>query len=289
LVSLATRQYPFLSGCASFANSRPIRSLAGNAGGTAWARLDCGAQILVPMKDYVGRAAFFVGDLDRKISQVIRRIVRPGDQVLDIGANLGVVTLLVSKLVGTSGVVHAFEPNPSIAGMLTQSVERNRLANVKIHQLALGSSDATATLNFPTDNAGMGTLTQSALGSQVVVPVRTLDSIAANTTLDRVRLLKIDVEGFELPVLLGAARVLALTECVQVEAWDRMSLRYGNRLQDTLDLLRASGFSIFRLNAAHTLFATVTSDASGEQGDIYVCVRDPALLTARTGIATEAP
>ena len=59
----------------------------------AWTRLGCGSEILVPLDDYVGRAAYFVGDLDRKISALIQRIVRSGDQVIDVGANLGVVTL----------------------------------------------------------------------------------------------------------------------------------------------------------------------------------------------------
>ena len=63
--SLITRRYPFLSGCGSFANGRLVRMLAGKEGTElTWTRLNSGEEILVPLGDYVGRAAYFVGDLD---------------------------------------------------------------------------------------------------------------------------------------------------------------------------------------------------------------------------------
>jgi FkbM family methyltransferase len=96
--------------------------------------------------------------------------------------------------------------------MLGRSIEKNRLANVKLQQIALGASDGTARLSFPADNAGMGTLTQSEFkGAQILVPVRSLDSIAPELKIDRVRLLKIDVEGFEPEFFRGARRWVSNT------------------------------------------------------------------------------
>lgn len=208
-----------------------------------------------------------------------------GDVFVDAGANIGLHTLAAARVVGETGHVYAFEAHPRTFAYLQENVRLNSATNVTAFGCALGDRDAELGMTdlIHTDDMNFVLLD----GSGIHVRLRRLDDLIPEGISPA--FLKIDVEGFELPVLRGAARVLALTECVQVEAWDRMSLRYENRLQDTLDLLRASGFSIFRLNAAHTLFATVASDASGEQGDIYVCVRDPALLTARTGIPTEAP
>src|SRR5947209_12853453 len=93
LTSRLMHWYPFLSGCGTAANSRAVRLAAGTGGGEAWARLRGGPELLVPLDDYVGRAAYYVGDLDGKVSEVIRRVVRPGDTALDVGANLGVVAL----------------------------------------------------------------------------------------------------------------------------------------------------------------------------------------------------
>lgn len=209
LVSCFTRRYPFLSGCASFANSRLVHLAAGNSAEEVWTRLDCGADIRVLLNDYVGRAAFFVGDLDRKISEVARRIVRPGDHVLDIGANIGVVTMQLSRLVGDGGVVHSFEPNPTANRLLAQSIERNGATNVQLHRFALGEREGSLDLFFPMNYLGMATLkeTRHRKGwSKVNVPVKTLSETAEALHFGHIRFLKMDVEGFELGVLQGAER-----------------------------------------------------------------------------------
>ncbi|MFO0910852.1 MAG: hypothetical protein U0794_21345, partial [Isosphaeraceae bacterium] len=112
IVARFTRCYPFISGCAQVANSRLVQRATGPSEGLVWARNDRGQELLVPIDDYVGRSIYFVGDLDRKLSRLISGIVRSGDTVLDIGANLGVITLQLSALVGLQGRVHSFEPNP---------------------------------------------------------------------------------------------------------------------------------------------------------------------------------
>jgi FkbM family methyltransferase len=173
----------------------------------AWSHLDSGPEILVPLNDFVGRAAFYVGDLDRKISGVIKRIVRPGDRVLDIGANIGVVTLHLAKLVGKTGMVHSFEPNPNIADLLLRSVERNRMDNVHVHRCALGAEEGVLTLSFPARNAGQATINKARAGEaweSVQVQVRTLSALAQEFEIGKVRLVKMDVEGFEPEVLRGA-------------------------------------------------------------------------------------
>lgn len=215
IARLLTRRYPFLSGCATFANSRTVRILAGNATGLVWSRLESGPEILTPLDDYVGKAAYFVGDLDRKVSALCRRIVRPGDRVMDVGANLGVVSLLLANLVGPGGEVHAFEPNPAVHALFRKSIDRNGFRQVRTYACALGSRNGESLdLTFPASNAGQGTLGQSRVGEgwkRVTVPVRSLDSLAAEVELDRVRLMKIDVEGFEAEVLQGARDWLTRT------------------------------------------------------------------------------
>jgi len=186
--------------------------MAGNGDAVAWARLDCGLDLLAPLNDFVGRAAYYVGDLDRKLSTIVRRVVRPGDRVMDIGANLGIVTVQLAKLVGEGGVVHSFEPNPKLRGFLDRSLERNGLRNVQIHPYALGDQEGEIDLSYPAGNFGSGTLTTPSPDQQwtkVRVPVRTLSSLAEQVDLSGVRLVKIDVEGYEPMVFRGARGWLA--------------------------------------------------------------------------------
>jgi FkbM family methyltransferase len=197
LVGGICRRYPLLSGCARVANSRLVHALAGNTTGEVWARVS-GGEVLASLDDFVGRAAYFAGELDRKISLLCRRLVRPGDTVIDVGANIGMVTLLLSELVGPRGVVHAFEPNPRVLASLRATVARNASANVVVHGVALGEHDDTLHMHVPNGNAGMGSLVRAQSGD-----------LLRGEGIGRIRLLKIDVEGFERQVLAGAVEAFA--------------------------------------------------------------------------------
>jgi FkbM family methyltransferase len=199
-VASITRLYPFLSGCGTLANHPLLNALSGRSG-DRWAKVE-GGELSVSLDDYVGRSAYFVGDIDRKISAIIDRFVRPGDTVLDIGANIGLVTLRLAKRVGPSGTVHAFEPNPAIAGRLRASLERNGIANVQLHQVALGAVPDTLHLSIPEGNAGAASFLHSR-GTSIGVPVKRLDDFELRPSF-----IKMDVEGFEDRVLEGFAQTL---------------------------------------------------------------------------------
>jgi len=206
IMATITRRYPLLSGCGRLANSRLLQWLAGGSNEVAWARIAGGAQVLAPLDDFVGRAAFYVGDLDRKITAIGRRLIRPGDTVLDIGANIGVVAFAFASLVGVAGHVHAFEPNPELVKLLHAAVERNGTKNVTVHAMALGQEEGELELSVPRGNAGGASLVRRGdpTGKRVVVPVKQLSSVIRDTGIGPLRLVKIDVEGFEPQVLAGA-------------------------------------------------------------------------------------
>lgn len=201
------RRYPLLSGCGTIANHDVVRRLAGPSDEVAWAAVHGGYLVAAPLDDYVGRAAFYVGELDRKITWVCRRIVRNGDHVLDIGANLGLVTMILAKLVGPSGRVDSFEPIPAMCDLIERAVERNGVEHVHLHRTALGAEAGELTLSVPHGHAGAASfLPELRLADQdeLRVPVRTLSEVMADSAT-RVRLMKIDVEGFESRVLAGGA------------------------------------------------------------------------------------
>lgn len=135
LIARITRAYPLYSGCGSLANSSFFKWLSGFSTDQSWSRVP-GGEVLASLDDYVGRAAFFFGNLDRKITWICARIVRPGDTVLDIGANIGIVSVWLSTLVGASGMVHAFEPSPKLQRVLRDTLIHNQLSNVLLHPVA---------------------------------------------------------------------------------------------------------------------------------------------------------
>lgn len=210
LVSGLTRLYPLYSGCGTIANHPFITRLAGAKNETVWARV-VGGEVRAPLADFVGRAAYFSGDLDRKVTWICSRLIRPGDTVMDVGANIGIVTVCMANLVGKSGRVHSFEPNPVLAQLLQQVIERNQLHNVKLHPIAVGSEHSQLELRVPTSNAGAASLVRN-VGSPdckaVTVPVKPLSVIAAQESIGSLRLIKIDVEGYETEVFRGARGLL---------------------------------------------------------------------------------
>lgn len=209
-VSSVVRTYPFYSGCGKIANHPWVAALAGASKEEAWARVP-GGQVLAPLDDLMGRAAYYAGEHDRKITWVCRKLIQRGDTVLDIGANLGMVTVHMASLVGDDGVVHAFEPNPRLIGLLRRGLDRNCLPQVKLHEFGLGPAESTLELRVPRSDTGEGSFvwnkdTEDCLSVQV--RVRTLDDVAREQHIRSVSFVKIDVEGFEASVFRGATQFL---------------------------------------------------------------------------------
>ena len=148
-------------------------------------------------------ARLLLGTYEPEQSGLFHQHIRPGDQILDIGAAAGYYTLLSAKLVGNTGRVVSFEPDPNNLQFLRSHVEQNRLDQVTILPIAL--ADETGTARF---GGGTGTGTGRLCNDgPTEVAVRRLDDVAAEMDL-RPRHLKIDVEGAEMAVLRGGQRLI---------------------------------------------------------------------------------
>lgn len=246
-LALLTRRYPLYSGGIRLANHPLVQRLAGRSEEVVWARVK-GGEVLCCLNDLVGRTAFYTGDLDRKISWICERIVKPGDTALDIGANIGIVSLWLSRLVGERGMVHAFEPNPELQKVFERAIERNQVSNIRLHRLALGASPSQMQLRIQRKNTGSGSLILDH-GSEECkvfsVPVRTLDSILAEARIQAVQFIKMDVEGFEAQVLQGGQHMLKSIR-PQAILFEFVNPGTG-RLSDqaVFRLLRESGYGFF--------------------------------------------
>jgi FkbM family methyltransferase len=136
--------------------------------------------------------------------RVFQRILRQGDIAFDVGANWGMHTLLFSRLVGASGFVNSFECLPEAQNELLWHIERNRISNVLVHHKAVADYDGEASFLFG-ENTSTGCLAPTAQGQTISVTVCRLDSLLED--IERLRLIKIDVEGAESRVLHGAERI----------------------------------------------------------------------------------
>lgn len=212
-VSQLLRLYPLYSGCGTLANTSLVKRINGNNNlEKVWCRVP-GGEILAPLDDYVGRAAFYVGDLDRKITWICKQIVDEGDSVIDIGANIGQVSVLLSYLVGSTGKVYSFEPNLELNNCINKAIERNKISNIILYSFALGNTEDNLKLRIPKFNKGKGSLIRHEEADNkdidvINVPVKTLSKVFENESIKSIKFIKIDVEGFEAEVLNGGREIL---------------------------------------------------------------------------------
>jgi FkbM family methyltransferase len=160
------------------------------------------------LRDLIQRQ-MFLGTFEPNESALVSQALRPGMTFVDVGANVGHYTLLAAAAVGDAGHVFAFEPGPYAYARLRSTVEKNKISQVMV--LPIGLSDVAGTVPlFIGRKVGNYTPTMIANegGDPVDVVVRTLDECLDEFGVDRVDVLKIDVEGYELRVLKGAMKAL---------------------------------------------------------------------------------
>lgn len=141
--------------------------------------------------------------------RVLVRLLEPGMTVADVGANIGLLTLACARLVGPSGKVYAFEPEPAMAAALAETLALNGLTWVDLREEAAGRTAGRATFHI-SPVPGHSSLYPLAAeevgrGADVEVRIARLDEVVAG----RLDVLKIDVEGAELDVLAGTERLVA--------------------------------------------------------------------------------
>lgn len=180
----------------------------------------------------------------------------PGDVVVDVGANAGVFAIAAASQVGPFGRVVAIEPNPDCAGRLRRNLLDNGLSDrVDVIEIAAGEAAGSARLVLVGRNSTTAHL-EATDGDQPVVTVLTLDEIARSLRLRTINLLKIDVEGSELPVLRGAAGVLATSRRVIVEINKAEELASAKRLLSSAGLSAQSELHAGGDSGAQLLFAS---------------------------------
>ena len=219
-----------------------------------------------------GRLLYFGGLPDYHEMWFMRRYLRPGDRVIDGGANAGLYTLLASKLVGPTGHVDAFEGAPATAERLRENVALNAIVQAQVHQVALAGEPGTVdfTVNRAKDSANRIRTDDDSNAMTVQVEAVVLDHAVSG----RYAFGKLDVEGAEGAVLSGAHRMLSehSPPVWQLELVDRFSRRFGWTRAEVVEFLRSCGYMLADYDADTNNLAVGREPGSGRPDVLAVAV-----------------
>lgn len=201
----------------------------------------------------VERSIYYFGEYEAGTVSVLRKLLCKGDVFLDAGANIGFLSCVAARFVGKNGYVYAFEPQPETFEILRKNILLNCFKNVYPIQLALGSKTTDALIyDNLQENRGSASLIPPKTNAQPgkKVHMSSIDLLLKEEKIKPPKLLKIDVEGFELDVLKGAQALLSGEDapilCVE---YSKMHPQFGGSQYDIYSFIQSlnNGYSFFKL------------------------------------------
>ncbi|WP_217143269.1 FkbM family methyltransferase [Streptomyces sp. AC627_RSS907] len=212
-----------------------------------------GGLFAVDTQDLIQRYVYLFGAWEPHLSGWLRRRLRPGDGFVDVGANIGVLSVLASQLVGDTGRVVAIEASPDVHRRLVGHGRLNARGNIRAVNAAV--SDGHRRLTFvlaSSRNVGANSIVpyDGPAESTFEIEARPLPELLEPEEIANARVIKIDVEGAEGSVVRGMApmlRDLRPDAEISVEVAPERMARLGDSVGELLTVMRDAGFHVYRL------------------------------------------
>jgi FkbM family methyltransferase len=201
---------------------------------------------LSDMRNNAEEAIYYGLPYDPETAELIAASVKPGDYVIDVGANIGIFTSQLAHRVGPSGRVFAFEASPVHFQTVKRNIELQGLSQVKLNNFALADKESVA-MHFTTRSSGSLVSDYSQFGMELretnQVQTRRLDDVLSDEEARRVTFMKIDVDGNEIDVLRGSENVLRLSHArLLVEVSERAQELAGTTALALLEIISSFGY-----------------------------------------------
>ena len=221
---------------------------------TALTTLHDGQLIFVdPMDEQLAPSVIAYGRWESWIERAIRRLIKPGDRVIEVGANMGYYTLIMSSLVGPTGRLDAFEANPQMARLVRRSIGCNAgaAATVTLHEQIVADRAGVMQLYVSDRFGGAGNLVEHGWGMgestrKIECEAVRLDDLFADQIIDFIR---IDTEGAEILILNGALELLRRSPSIKLcIEWAVEMLASRGDLPALVATLEGMGFRFWRVD-----------------------------------------
>jgi len=222
------------------------------------------------LSDWVEWNIYFKNKIEPR--EKLYSLVKKGDVVVDIGVNVGETILNLAARTGNDGIVFGFEANPVVFEKCKKNISLNpSIKNISLQSVALGKEEEEFFLKTHDErNKGMNSLSSSGEGEKI--STISFDSFAEKQNLNQINLMKIDVEGFEMNILLGAEKSIRRFHPVLfIEVDDEMLKRQHASAKELISWLIQHNYKIF--DAETDIAVTVAQSFNNCHFDI-ICLTD---------------
>ncbi|MDF5714040.1 MAG: FkbM family methyltransferase, partial [Rhizonema sp. NSF051] len=219
-------------------------------------------------------AVLYCGLYEYDEMNFLLRYLRDEDSFLDVGANVGVYTLIAATII-KNGSIYSFEALPKNFARLEENLKINQFEQVKPYAIAVSDMIGTTALNLA-EGDSMPFITSTATDNTITVPTDTLDNLFQNHSLANLTLAKMDIEGAEILAIKGATYMLKQQRPYVwiLEINDAVN-NFGHQKQDVVDLLQDYGYGLYRYDADSNQLHAIT--LNGQQGNNVLAIANSAL------------
>lgn len=221
--------------------------------------------------NYIEWTILSTGTYEDDIKKLIKISLNAGDVALDIGGNIGLQSIRMSKAVGHYGKVFAFEPLTHLQEKFERNLKLNKAGNVKLFPYALSNNESEADFHINTKNWNQGTfnISNSQDGTEIQqVSIKVADGLPEVKALSRLDLVKIDVEGFEYQVLLGLKDTLSKYKPRIIFEYDSDYWQAnGQSINECFNFLNSWGYTIYQITPVGC--ELLQSSSAIESGNLF--------------------
>lgn len=185
--------------------------------------------------------------------------LKKGGIFVDIGSNIGLYSLIASKIVGEEGKVYSFEPTPEIFNRLKENIKANRIRNIYPYEIALSNKSGTQPFLISRDGYdawnSFGKPSEGREFDKILVETTTLDEFIEHSGIEKIDLVKLDVEGWEVNVLHGGIKYFSSSQAaaILVEFTDINQRNAGYSSRELYFSMLKLGYQFFTYNSLNKL------------------------------------
>lgn len=216
------------------------------------------------------------GTYEKGILSFLQATLKKGDCFVDVGANIGVMSIFASQQVEIEGKILAYEAHPKTVELLKENIQLNQLANIQVYQYALGSTESSTKIydNWQINRGGASLIVKNEQSVSYDIKVHCLDSVFPENTIPKV--IKIDVEGFELEVIKGACSIIQKFHPILIIELSENRKNVHASSTEIIDLVKSLGdYQIYKLKGGKerkSKLIEITSDDQLPEHDNVICI-----------------